>query len=237
MSELEHSGQDFSVFAQNVRRLRASMNIPMKVLADRAGIGMNTLARIQRGEPCFIGTQRKIADAFDVRLESLWRTDIVQAQPFYLHRDSDSHWSFKDDEEGRRWPLNDTRGRMDPEAIQNPEERIRLGRNGLSSGFISTQRSLLRSGLYVSILIEVYGRIVETPYPGVRAVCYRCLRGALRFNLPDSENIILSEHESLFFDSNETYSYEPAEPLGPRSLPPLLFGVSLSGRSFSDKPG
>lgn len=98
--------------------------------------------------------------------------------------------------------------RADPPEIQEDEERHRLGRAGLSRGFVKTCGGGISSGFFQFNEVELFD-LDETPadgsnYPYVMI----CRTGALRMWIR-GETYELSEGESIVFDGNDPYRVEP----------------------------
>lgn len=53
----------------NVKEFRDNLMMSKAELARKAGISVQTLNRIERGEPCRVDTQRKILEALNLKVE------------------------------------------------------------------------------------------------------------------------------------------------------------------------
>lgn len=59
-----------TIIAQNkVKKFRDNLMMSKAELARKAGISVQTLNRIERGEPCRVDTQRKILEALNLTVE------------------------------------------------------------------------------------------------------------------------------------------------------------------------
>ena len=64
----------------NLRRLRQRRNWSQQDLADRSGIGLSTIIRLEHGAACRYVTVRKLAEALGVPEEELARP-VEDAEP------------------------------------------------------------------------------------------------------------------------------------------------------------
>jgi transcriptional regulator with XRE-family HTH domain len=235
MSSLQETGKDFQVFGRNVRAHRRALGLRVKDLARDAGIGLETLRRIESGHPCFPSSQQKITRVLSVTLDSLWKS-IDSAFVYHFHEEN-TRWAFFDTSQAAHWGLNEEREKLDPGSIQEAAERHRLGHFGLSDAFVRRFRCQLPNGFHGAVLIEVYHQMFTMAHRHFNAMGYFCLRGKLRFTLKNGEEKILKEGELLVIDSSMDGFYEPFDPVGPKDLPPLVFGYWINaGLATKYKP-
>ena len=187
MSESEDDkGRDPAVFAQNVRRAREIRSWTRGFLCQAAGISPQTLAKVERGGGCALRVERKLAEALGTVVGRLWEPLDLR---YYAKRTADSdRWYFAGHADCERYrraqgfadgaePM-----RYDPDAIQNAEERRRMGLGGLASGFVRVTTAHLRAGTVISSLIELYGR-VESSLPAGSLAYYYVVCGTARFHV------------------------------------------------------
>jgi DNA-binding XRE family transcriptional regulator len=58
-----------TITPNNVKEFRDNLMMSKAELARKAGISVQTLNRIERGEPCRVDTQRKILEALNLKVE------------------------------------------------------------------------------------------------------------------------------------------------------------------------
>ncbi len=227
--------EDYSLFGKNVRLRRLEIGWTMKELAAHAGIGLNTLIRIQRGEPCSLRTRERLASAMGVMHKTLWSPHFTSYRPYSVFTNSNTRWFFAEREDAKHWALNEGEGITDPEAIQDPQERLRLGRNGLSCGFMGNRSGLMRNGFRRAGLMEIYGEGVLEKSWETFDVYLHCLKGTLEIDLED-EVMVLQEGDALLFDARMRYRHRPASNMDKHSLPALITWVIIeSGQTKSER--
>src|SRR5690348_15584600 len=131
-SDSSVTGHDFAIFGRNVRRYRKASGLLVKDLAKLTGLGLDTIRRIERGQPCFLNTQHKLADKLCYTLEALWAVEDTSAKTVFHFDEDRTRWSFFDINEAAHWGLNPNPEQLDPDAIQDSTERRRIARSGLA---------------------------------------------------------------------------------------------------------
>ena len=230
MSESEgDSGRDPAVLGQNVRRAREIRGWTRGALCQAAGISPQTLAKVERGGGCALRVERKLAEAFGTVVGRLW--EPLDLRRFAKRTAGSDRWYFAGhaDCERYRRALGLADGaepiRYDPEAIQNPEERRRMGLGGLASGFVRVTTAHLRAGTVISSLIELYGR-VESSLPEESLAYYYVVSGTARFH------VLGDTHELAEGDVFQTEMGPDAwiEPIDNATMPTLVAFVDLAVR-------
>lgn len=218
------SPRDWSLLGANVRALRKSLGWTLDTLAERSKVSLTTLKRIESGQPCSFRTQERLAKAFSTALGSLWEPRLFSRERVSVFRPEDSRWRFPNSEEAANWALNEDKRQIDPDAIQNEDERLRLGRNGLAEGFARIFRRQFPTGYLGVVFYECYARQgIDFP-PHVDAICLYGARGTLIVYL-DEEPYALREGDVLVLDSSLKVELAPEQPVGPAELPPMSFSV------------
>jgi len=64
----------------NVKEFRDNLMMSKAELARKAGISVQTLNRIERGEPCRVDTQRKILEALNLKVEDKDRVFVSSSR-------------------------------------------------------------------------------------------------------------------------------------------------------------
>lgn len=176
-------GRDPLVFAENVRRIREHLGWSRQRLCEEAGISPQTLTKIERGHGCMPSVERKLAGALYTIEGRLWERFALDTQ--LVHTLATDRWYFAHPEEGVRYrERQDLAGplRMDPDAIQEEAERMRLGWNGLSCGFVRVTTAHLETGTVISSVLDVFGTI-ESNVPNGHLAYFHVLQGAIRFRI------------------------------------------------------
>lgn len=223
--------RDPQVFAQNVRRARESLGWTRGQLCKEAGVSPQTLTRVERGEGCTPGVERKLAAALGTVIGRLWQVQELPRQ--IVHRLAEDRWYFAGHADGERyWAhhglVDDLERRYDPDAIQDTDERSRMGSAGLASGFVRVTTAHLRVGSVISSVIDLYGR-VDASLPEGRLAYFHILRGAVRFTLGERVEL-LGEGDVFQVEMAASAWLEPAAAVGSKELPPRLIFVDLEPR-------
>ncbi len=224
-------GRDPQAFAQNVRRARESLGWTRGRLCQEAGVSPQTLTRVERGEGCTPGVERKLATVLGTVIGRLW--DAQELPRRIVHTPAGDRWYFAGHEDGDRyWArhglVDDSERRYDPDAIQDADERARMGAGGLVSGFVRVTTAHLRAGSVISSVIDLYGRI-DASLPEGRLAYFHVLRGAARIGLGE-ESVVLNESDVFQAEMASPAWLEPTRPLAPGGLPPRLVFVDLEPR-------
>jgi transcriptional regulator with XRE-family HTH domain len=226
--------REFSLFAENVRYYRVALNLSMTDFAQRSGIGLNTLTRVQRGCSCTLRTQHKIANVLNVSLEQLWGPRGDKAEAYFHYDESNSRWAFGDRDDIERWPINMNPGEQGSELIQNEHERHRVGRNGYSRLFLRHHPGI-NVGAPGSILVEIFSCTQVSFREREKYCTFYCIRGTARFKIGDEE-VILDTNDVLSLRTDVPTFVEPLHKLGKNDLPPLLFGTVVTVLQKSGSP-
>ncbi len=216
--------EDRSLFGGNVRSLRKSLGWTLDVFAERSGVGLTTLKRIEAGAGCSVRTQERLAAALATAVSSLWEPNLFGEGRAALFRPEDTRWRFATAEEAAAWALNEDPRRIDPDAIQAPDERARLGRNGLAVGFARVFRRQFPSGYLGCLVYESFARKHVAFAPHVNAACFYGVRGALTIWV-DDEPHPLRDGDALLLDPAGRVEIAPERPVLPGEPPPLLLAV------------
>ena len=221
--------QDPATLARNVRRAREIRGWTRGRLCAAAGISPQTLAKVEGGGGCANRVERKLADALGTVVGRLW--EPLDLRRHSVHTLASDRWYFANHADAERyWRaqgfVEATRAvRYDPDPIQDPAERARMGQGGLASGFVRVTTGHLRAGSVISSLIELYGR-VESGFPEGCFAYYYVVRGAVRLQ---------TWGEVHTLESGDVFQAE----MGPRvwlesadaiSEPPLVAFVDLAVR-------
>lgn len=230
--ETHAADRDPQVLARNVQRSREGLGWTRTRFCEEAGISPQTLARVERGGGCSPAVERKIATAIGTVVGRLW---VPQSLPRIAVRTrEDDRWYFAGHADGERYHRAqglldaDAPLRFDPDAIQDPAERARMGRAGLVVGFVRVATAHLRAGSVIASLIEAYGRI-ESEIPEGRLMLFHVVRGAVRFSVGGQSNA-LRAGDLLHAEMAAPTWMEPDAPLAAGALPPLVLYVDPQAR-------
>lgn len=158
MSETEQSlSFDRLLVARNLKGTRKLQGLSQTVVAQRAGVDLSSVHRVEKGCRTHLKTLKKIALGLNVTFEDMLldksRPDV--SHPFAIHRASRAKWFAAED---RRTRLPE--GHL--ESYQNPAERERLGTLGFVPFFKCPPLVIPPNGPGV-VLLEFYD-IVPGPY-------------------------------------------------------------------------
>ena len=147
-----------------------------------------------------------------------------------VHRPlEEARWHFVLWEECRRYLLRQGLDEghdsfpHDPDAIQDEAERLRLGRNGLSTAFFRLTSGVLPSGGTSSTILELFGPLPGGLEEGTFAYFY-ALRGGVRIHNGETTTE-LGEGDVLTIEYEAPSNLEPLRAVGSHDLPPRLIFV------------
>lgn len=222
---------DFRVFGKNVRNHRLNLGWTTEHCADLCGISRATLIRIEAGKPCTIRTQEHIATVFQMTRDSLWTSSTLSVRGLCVFRRRETRWSFGDAEQGMTWRLNDSGGRLDPDSVQSPMERRRLGSIGIANTFTQRFRAHLPDGFHGCGIVEVYGETGLTFPVNVTSAGVCCLEGAIIVR-NEAETYELHAGDVCVFDPSLSLKLAPKAKLGPNDVPPISLYFALQTNRF-----
>lgn len=211
---------DYSLIGRNLRRFRNLRGKSQAEIAELAGISIRTLFRIENGSIVRLGTLNRICDALGCDLAEISTSQrLIQSKKtdelYLLHPREKTVWYA--DGDLRRMKPSDSQT-----LIQNEAERHRLGSLGFVSMFVTSPSFTLTYGPGVA-LFELYGKH-STTYPFLyRDLLFVCLRGEVLFTI-ESEVVRVRAGEAIT-PGPYSVSYEPATPVGPHDLAPLLLHI------------
>jgi transcriptional regulator with XRE-family HTH domain len=215
------------LLAENVRRRREEQGWTMSRLFRETGVSMSTLRRVERGLGCTPLVERKLAKALRTAEGRLWQR--YEWKKTFPRPAAEARWHFIVWEECQRYlrrqGLSEERDPFpyDPESIQDEAERLRLGRNGLSTAFFRLTSGVFAAGSTVSSVLELFGTLPGSLEEGTFGYFY-CLRGGVRVG-SGAEVVEMVEHDALNIEYESPSYLEPSKPVGPNDLPPLLIFV------------
>ena len=213
-------------------------------MCQKAGISPQTLAKVEGGQGCTPGVERKLADALGTVVGRLWETlDLRQES---VRTPAGDRWYFAGHDDGERyWRSRSIGGkpevprteplRYDPDAIQDEGERARMGLGGLAVGFVRVTTGHLRAGTVISSVIELYRRF-ENGDPGGRLVYFYVVRGRVRFHLRGTL-YELGEGDVIQAEISADAWFEPSLPVVLGAPAPLMVYVDLAPRLVSAGAG
>ncbi len=208
---------DPAVFGRNARAFRTLRGWSVRDFSERAGLSTKTIVKVEGGQACTVKTERKIADGLNVYVGRLWDPNLLVQAPQRVVRADAGRWFFASADDAAAHHARATRAqagdehermRADPPEIQEAGERHRLGRSGLSRGFVKTCGGGIASGFFQFNEVELFG-LDETPADGSNyAYVMICRTGGLRMQVR-GETYELNAGESIVFDGNDPYRIEP----------------------------
>lgn len=223
------AGRDPMVFAENVRLCRENLGWTRQRLCAEAGVSPQTLTKIERGQACTPGVERKLTQALGTFEGRLWEIFPIASQ--LVHRLATDRWYFADVEDGeryRQWQNLTTETeslRLDPDSIQDPAERNRLGWSGLSRGFGRITTAHLEHGTVISSVLELYGRVASN-VPDGRFAYFHALRGPVLFHI-GAQTHELQTGDVLQAEMESPASAEPVTTVAKGEDPPKIIYVDV----------
>jgi transcriptional regulator with XRE-family HTH domain len=222
--------RDPAVFGRNVRAFRILRRWGIRELSARSGVSAKTIVKIERGEGCSIKTEQKIALGFAAYVGRLWDDKLLSPKDQRVIRKDEGRWFFAAIEDAEQYHRrlvksqavdSEDRLRSDPDEIQDEGERHRLGRAGLSRGFVKTMGGGMAAGYYQYNHAEMFARDY-TPPDGLNYtyICI-CARGQIRMCVAETIHV-LNEGDSIVFQGKDSYWIEPLEPVSATEKPPFI---------------
>ncbi len=232
---------DRKKFGQNLRKARLSMGFTIRELASLAGISKTSLLHTEQGrDSIHYKTIDKALRALQVSFEDMLnyadrKTDHIVGihHPFIAHHPQHTFWLLSADHRAKR-PENTYA------MIQDPNERLRLGRLGFVPLFANSPDFLMPHGPGL-VELELYGRF-ESAYNRHlyhHAVMY-VISGEVRFEFDEGE-VVLAAGGSLGLSTELRFSMEPSRPIGLNEPPARLIwvGANRTGnvqQTFAKRP-
>lgn len=184
-------------------------------LADQAGVARYTLLRLEAGQAVRPATLHRIRKVLFLFSDHLRRP--VEPGPFAVHRKKATHWSVSIPKAEYQRRLEDD----DPIHVDDPEERVRLGRLGFQPFFTAVLHSAIAKGVSHQALMEIHRDSWVDSHFGEEFVY--CLRNSVRLRV-DGADCVLEEGDSMCFDANLPHQYCVVEEDNPALI---LIVVSL----------
>jgi transcriptional regulator with XRE-family HTH domain len=122
---------DSLLFGRNARGLRVLQRLTQGELAKRSGVSLTTVYSAEKGVRLRTSTLKKIAEGLNTNFDSLaYRTLKIKdsERAHVMHSMEETIW-FGETDQRRQIPADNH------ERIQDPAERMRLGRVGLVPSF------------------------------------------------------------------------------------------------------
>lgn len=205
-------------WSRGIQRGRLMQRLTQSELARRAGVTVTTIYRAEKGLPVRESSFRKVCEALNIKFDEFLKMKPVfdaSREPYIHHRGTESYWYAPVDH--RRMVPED-----DQALVQDPRERLRLGRVGLVPAFVCYPGFVMPEGPGAT-LVELYGRYEHAfnPFTYRDGVLYG-QRGTSRLGIRD-DVLELAEGDMIGYASADLRWIEPAQPLGPEGQPSLAF--------------
>ena len=197
---------EWPVVSQNVRRMRIVQGLSQEELARRSGLAVSTVYHLERGAQVSRRTLLKVCAGLQETFDSLRTRNqsvLTDRRDLVLFRREEAIWvAFGE----RRPKVTED----DVLRIQEPEERLRLGRLGFVSAFGYLTNFIMPEGPG-QVSFELYDRFTEA----FNAPIYRdCLINGLegRARLMFGETIVeIGPRDVVGFRSKDLVWMEPVE--------------------------
>ncbi len=202
-----------------IRAFRVLLGLTQQDVAARSGASITTIYGIESGRPARVSSLRRVCAGMGTDLDEFLKinpTRNVKEAGYVLHRASTVQWHA---------PLD--RRKMVPgdndELVQDPAERRRLGRLGLTPLFGYRPHLMMPQGPGTTF-IELYGRYDRAMNADVyREALICCQRGSVRIGIGDSV-AELGEGDVVGFSNGEMRWMEPIAN-DPDELPTRLLWI------------
>lgn len=200
----EDASLDWALIGINVRRARILRGFTQADLAERARVGISTVYHAEQGRPLSRRSFEAICEGLGSlpdHIRARGRRHLTDDLTLLVHRQAEGVWTSQRDLRIKTPDDNLAR-------IQNPEERIRLGRLGLVPQFLCAATFIMPEGPG-PLFLELYGRnegaINQTIY---RDCLLMCQEGGLRARVGDEETT-LGPGDLLGYRSRDLRWMEP----------------------------
>ena len=197
---------DWARIGQNARRMRIGQGISQEELAERAGVSLATVYNVERCVPVSRRTLLKVCAGLNEPLDSLRTRNqsvLTEERDYMVFRGENPAWIVFG--ETRTWVPAD-----DVARIQNPEERMRLGRLGFVPLFAHTTNFIMPEGPGM-VKIELYGRYGDTFNATVYRDCLvECVEGRLRSRIGES-TVEIGPGDVIGYRTKDLAWMEPVE--------------------------
>ena len=202
--KIEHLVPPATVGAR-VRRIRMRQGMSIRQIAAMAGVGKNTVSRIEDGNPTTLATLERVCAALGVQVAEIASED----QP--------STWVLQKEAETVFNPDLGFDGEPDPMLATAPGERAkRRAMVPAVASVFDAALANLPTGRLNCTKIELYGPRKPIAHPGEEFVL--CVKGRLQVRV-GKDLLELAEGDSASFWSSEIHAYAPAPDLPERELP------------------
>lgn len=226
---------DPSVFGRNVQSFRKLLGLSIRELAERAGVSTRTIVKIEAGKGCTPKSEHKVALGLNVFVGRLWDESLLSTADERVISNQDGRWFFVSLDDATRYLTwlqraesadANARVRSDPDEIQDPAERQRLGGAGLSRGFVRTCGNAFGAGFFLLNEGEIYGPDFTPPDPSNYPYIFICTSGSLKFSIRD-KTYVLNAGESIVYEGKHGQELEPWKDGPTFELPCRFYLVSL----------
>jgi len=221
--EIVDSGQEIdpgrAYFAATMRQNRLFRGFTIREAADLAGISKNTVVRLESGLRIQKTSLAKLCKVFGCYpLETFPAQNAPnEGKYFRKHGTQCMLWY------GTRVRADGNHEPFDPTSELTPDERQRLGRNGLAAHFGQPLRCRREGSRLIPFLIELYAPTDSGAHATGECFVY-CLRGQVQVGAGD-ETFLLSEGEAACYDATVPNWLSPAGAL--EDSAPLVMQIFL----------
>ncbi|MCC6242498.1 MAG: helix-turn-helix transcriptional regulator [Gemmatimonadaceae bacterium] len=198
-----------------VRRLRVQQGYSIRAFATRAGVGKNSIVRLEAGHGTQPITLLRVCEALGLHIDRLANPNVHDPSTAIAHHRADDRWHALTDLAGG--PL----GNQDEPLEAHIREA--LVKDAQIAVAINRLQSRIPTGKIFPTLLEVHNVSEPRSHPGVEFVFV--LRGIARVEVGGVWHRLIAG-ESLMFYSAEVHRYAPAED---SDRVPLLLSVRTQG--------
>lgn len=208
---------DWAQVGRNVRQARIIRGHSQEDFARKAGLSVSTLYHVEQGLAINYRSFLKICSAFETSVDSMTRRTqniLTESDDFLALRREDRLWTVEV-ESRSRVPEDDL------SRIQQPEERLRLGRLGLVNVFFCTTNFIMPEGPGL-VYLELYRRFTD-PFNSIiyRDCLLTSIQGTARLMIGETVTEV-RQGDVIGYRSKDLVWMEPLESVGKDDLPVIL---------------
>ncbi len=216
----DQTGRDLRlvIFGCRIKTLRERKKLSIREASAEMGVDKNTLMKMERGDSVRNDSREKVCRFYGmIPFDPVKREIAVEYGKHYtLHLPQKSVWYMvRPNYEMFTAETND--------AIQDPRERLRLGRIGLVARFYCSMQLRMPRGRLAASQVELY-QPTEIEEFGVGEAMLYVTRGAAKVTVGD-ESFVVQEGNAAVWDNTVSNCIEPAEPVGVMGYPPTMLFI------------
>jgi transcriptional regulator with XRE-family HTH domain len=195
----------WAAIGHHVKRAREGQGLSQTELAQRSGVNISSVFRVEKGKAIRLATVRRIAKGLDIVADTILRSREFppESAGLLVHRVSKATWYAEQDRRARI-PGDHF------ESYQDAAERRRIGRLGFVSWFGCPPTAIMKNGPGI-VLLEIHGLGLDAfNHQFYKDAVIYALRGSVSVTAK-SETVHLNEGDWVGFKSSDLESIAPRE--------------------------